>query len=109
MGTVFVPATMKHLAAAAAVAALGLPVAQASSPATMPGFVYTPGYGNSIVARYDPLSLARSGLHGVRLRRPAALPARARGLDVDEEAGRPRLLGASSAARRLSRYFATPS
>jgi hypothetical protein len=50
-----------HLAAAAAVAALRLPVAQASSPATLPGLVYTPGCGNSIVARYDPLSLARSG------------------------------------------------
>jgi hypothetical protein len=52
---------MKHLAAAAAVAALGLPAAQASSPATVPGLVYTPGYGNSIVAGYDPMTLARSG------------------------------------------------
>ena len=52
---------MKLLAAAIAVAALGLPSAQASSPATVPGLVYTPGYGNSILARYDPLTLARSG------------------------------------------------
>lgn len=27
----------------------------------MPGLVYTPGYGNSIVTRYDPATLARSG------------------------------------------------
>ena len=52
---------MKLLAAAVAVAALGLPSAQASSPATVPGLVYTPGYGNSIVARHDPLTLARTG------------------------------------------------
>jgi hypothetical protein len=52
---------MKLLAAAIAVAALGLPSAQASSPATVPGLVYTAGYGNSIVARYDPLTLARTG------------------------------------------------
>ena len=53
---------MKLLAAAIAVVALGLPAAQASSPATVPGLVYTTaGYGNSIVARYDPLTLARTG------------------------------------------------
>lgn len=52
---------MKLLAAALAVAALGIPAAQASSPVTVPGLVYTPGYGNSIVARYDPATLARSG------------------------------------------------
>ena len=52
---------MKLLAAAIAVAALGLPSAQASSPATVPGLVYTAGYGNTIVARYDPLTLARTG------------------------------------------------
>jgi hypothetical protein len=52
---------MRLLAAAIAVAALGLPAAQASSPATVPGLVYTPGYGNSIVTRYDPMTLARSG------------------------------------------------
>src|SRR5215207_9737325 len=52
---------MKFLVAAIAVAALGLPAAQGSSPATVPGLVYTPGYGNSIVARYDPVTLARSG------------------------------------------------
>src|SRR5688500_4099517 len=52
---------MKLLAAAIAVAALGLPAAQASSPATVPGLVYTPGYGNSIVMRYDPMTLARTG------------------------------------------------
>lgn len=52
---------MKLVAAVLAVAALGLPAAQASSSASVPGLVYTPGYGNSIVARYDPLSLARSG------------------------------------------------
>ncbi len=52
---------MKLLAAVVAVAALGLPAAQASSPATVPGLVYTPGYGNSIVARYDPVTLERSG------------------------------------------------
>ena len=52
---------MKLVAAALAVAAVGLPAAQASSPATVPGLVYTPGYGNSIVTRYDPETLARSG------------------------------------------------
>lgn len=52
---------MKLLAAALAVAALGLPAAQASSPATVSGLVYTPGYGNSILTRYDPMTLARSG------------------------------------------------
>jgi hypothetical protein len=52
---------MKLLAAAIAVAALGLPSAQASSQATVPGLVYTPGYGNSILARYDPVTLVRSG------------------------------------------------
>ena len=52
---------MKLVAAALAVAALGLPATQASSPATVPGLVYTPGYGNSIVAHYDPMTLARSG------------------------------------------------
>lgn len=51
---------MKLLAAALAAAALGLPAAQASSPA-VPGLVYTPGYGNSIVTRYDPVTLERSG------------------------------------------------
>lgn len=55
------PDRMKVLAAALAVAALGLPAAQASSPVTVPGLVYTPGYGNSIVARYDPVTLERSG------------------------------------------------
>lgn len=52
---------MKLLASALAVAALGLPAARASSLATMPALVYTPGYGNSIVSRIDPLTLARSG------------------------------------------------
>ena len=52
---------MKPLTALIAVAALGLPAAQASQPASVPGLVYTAGYGNSIVARYDPLTLARSG------------------------------------------------
>jgi hypothetical protein len=52
---------MKLLAAAIAAAALGLPAAQGSSPATVPGLVYTPGYGNSILTRYDPVTLARSG------------------------------------------------
>lgn len=52
---------MKILAASVAVAALGLPAAQASSPATVPGLVYTPGYGSSIVVRYDPVTLERSG------------------------------------------------
>lgn len=52
---------MNVLAAAIAVVSLGLPAAQASSPATVPGLVYTPGYGNSIVARYDPVTLERSG------------------------------------------------
>ena len=52
---------MKLFAAAVAVLALGFPAAQASSPATVPGLVYTPGYGNSIVARFDPLTLARTG------------------------------------------------
>ncbi len=52
---------VKIVASVLAVAALGLPAAQASSPATVPGLAYTPGYGNSIVARYDPVTLARSG------------------------------------------------
>ena len=52
---------MKLFAAAIAVAALGLPAAQASSPAGVPGLVYTPGYGNSILATYDPVTLARRG------------------------------------------------
>ena len=52
---------MKLIAAAVAAAALGLPAAQASTPATVPGLVYTPGYGNSILARYDPATLERSG------------------------------------------------
>ena len=50
---------MKLVAAALAAAALGPPDARAS-PA-VPGLVYTPGYGNSIVARYDPVTLERSG------------------------------------------------
>ena len=53
--------TMKLFAAAVAVAALGLPAAQGSSPATVPGLVYTPGYGNSIITRYDPVTLVREG------------------------------------------------
>ena len=52
---------MKLVAVALAVAALGLPVAVASSPASVPGLVYTPGYGNSIVTGYDPMTLGRSG------------------------------------------------
>jgi len=48
-------------AALIAVAALGLPAAQASSPATVPGLVYTPGYGNSMLTRFDPVTLARTG------------------------------------------------
>ena len=52
---------MKLLAVAIAVVALGLPAAQGSSPATVPGLVYTPGYGNSMITRYDPVTLARSG------------------------------------------------
>jgi hypothetical protein len=50
---------MKLLAAALAAAALGLPAAHASSP-TVLGLVYTPGYGNSIAERYDPVTLERS-------------------------------------------------
>ena len=57
---------MKLLAAALIVAALALQAAQASSRSTVPGLVYTPGYGNSIVVRYDPMTLARSG-PGIRL------------------------------------------
>ena len=52
---------MRFLVAAIAVAALWLPAAQGSPPGTVPGLVYTPGYGNSIVARYDAVTLARSG------------------------------------------------
>ena len=48
-----------------AVAALGA-AAQASSPTTVPGLVYTAGYGNSMVARYDPL-----GARAHRAARPA--------------------------------------
>ena len=52
---------MKLLTALIAVAALALPAAQAAPRQTVPGLVYTAGYGNSIVARYDPLTLARTG------------------------------------------------
>ncbi len=52
---------MKLVASALAVAALGLPAAQASSPPSVPGLVYTAGYGNSIVTRFDPVTLERSG------------------------------------------------
>ena len=52
--------TMKLLAAALAAAALGLPAAHASPP-TVLGLVYTPGYGNSMIARYDPVTLEQSG------------------------------------------------
>lgn len=41
-------------------AVLALPAAHAST-STVPGLVYTPGYGNSIVTSYDPETLARSG------------------------------------------------
>ncbi len=51
---------MKLLAAALAAAALGLPAAHASPP-TVLGLVYTPGYGNSMIARYDPVTLEQSG------------------------------------------------
>ena len=51
---------MKLLAASLAAAALGPPAARASSP-TVLGLVYTPGYGNSIAAHYDPVTLERSG------------------------------------------------
>ena len=52
---------MKLIAAAIAAAALASPAAQAPTPGTVPGLVYTPGYGSSIVMRYDPLTLERSG------------------------------------------------
>lgn len=52
---------MKLVASALAAAALGLPAAHASSPPPVPGLVYTAGYGNSIVTRFDPLTLERSG------------------------------------------------
>jgi hypothetical protein len=52
---------MRILAAAIAAAALGLAAAQGSPPATVPGLVYTPGYGNSILTRYDPVTVTRSG------------------------------------------------
>ncbi len=52
---------MKLLAAAVAVAALGLPAAQARSPATAPGSRLHARLRNSIVARHDPLTLERTG------------------------------------------------
>ena len=52
---------MKLVASALAVVALGLPAAHASSPPSVPGLVYTAGYGNSIVTRFDPVTLERSG------------------------------------------------
>ncbi|MGH3070830.1 MAG: hypothetical protein ACRDNB_01005, partial [Gaiellaceae bacterium] len=52
---------MKLWAYALAAAALALPAARASTTTTVPGLVYTPGYGNSIVASYDPQTLERSG------------------------------------------------
>jgi len=52
---------MKLVAAGLVVAALGLSAARASPQVVVPGLVYTPGYGNSMVALYDPETLARSG------------------------------------------------
>ena len=52
-------------ALALAAAAVALPAAHASA-ASVPGLVYTPGYGNSIVMRFDPLTLGRTGVR-VRL------------------------------------------
>lgn len=51
---------MKLVASALAVAAFGLPAAHAS-PAGLPGLVYKAGYGNSILTRFDPVTLERSG------------------------------------------------
>lgn len=53
--------SVKHLLSALGVAALALPAAQASSSTTVPGLLYTPGYGNSMVTRYDPERLERDG------------------------------------------------
>lgn len=52
---------MKLSACVLVVAALTLPAAQASPSSLVPGLLYTPGYGNSIVTLYDPQTLARSG------------------------------------------------
>ncbi len=61
---------MRLVALALAVAALGLPAARAS-PASLPGLVYTAGYGNSILMRFDPVTLERTG-PSVRLGGPAS-------------------------------------
>jgi hypothetical protein len=58
---------MKLAALALGAAALGLTAAHASSALSIPGLVYTPGYGNSILMRFDPLTLTRTGPR-VRLR-----------------------------------------
>jgi hypothetical protein len=51
---------MKLPLCALVVAVLALPAAHAST-LTVPGLVYTPGYGNSIVTGYDPETLVRNG------------------------------------------------
>ncbi len=48
-------------ALALVLAALALPVARATPGAWVPGLVYTPGYGNSILMRFDPRTLERTG------------------------------------------------
>lgn len=51
---------MRLLASVVLVGAFALPSAGANVGA-LPGLVYTPGYGNSMIARTDPVTLARSG------------------------------------------------
>jgi hypothetical protein len=51
---------MKGLLCALGIAALALPAAQAAT-LTVPGLVYTPGYGNSILTSINPTSLVRGG------------------------------------------------
>jgi hypothetical protein len=53
---------MKLAALALAVAArAALRAAHGSPVASVPGLVYTPGYGNSMLVRFDPLTLERTG------------------------------------------------
>jgi hypothetical protein len=60
IGAYSLSTTMKLAALVLALSALALPAAQAA-PDRVPGLVYTPGYGNSILALTDPLTLGRGG------------------------------------------------
>ena len=88
---------MRIVALVLAAATLGLPAAAASPRATVPGLVYTPGYGNSILMRFDPLTLERSGPR-VRLGGPASSWGRSPGGRYLAVASRGRVLTVVEAA-----------